>query len=235
MITHERLVEQVAADTGLAGAEEATSVIRTVLAEVGLRLDMPGRRRLQRALPGGDRDAAFATVPVRQGGSGDLFQDIGENLRSTPERARYLTRSVLAAVADLDPELGGDLRSSLPPDIAALISPTGPDPARDNSLTDAPVPLDDAEVAEALRNRPYWSGDAHRLRRTVSLPADRVRPLLRRLERASADVGHPFSHQPSADGVTLTLHTRSVDAVTALDLQVADAIDATVAEFGSGG
>lgn len=40
---------------------------------------------------------------------------------------------------------------------------------------------------------------------------------------------------PTGDGVTFVLYTRSVDAVTALDIELADRIDAAITAVGSGG
>jgi uncharacterized protein (DUF2267 family) len=130
MITHERLVERVAAEAHSAKPEDAAHTARTVLAELGLHLDMPRRRRLRQALPAVDRDAAYAIVPPLAGGAAELFRDIGEHLSVPPERARQLTRTVLAAIADFDPDLPRDLGPYLPPGVADLFPEGRPDPAR---------------------------------------------------------------------------------------------------------
>ncbi|UGY90531.1 DUF2267 domain-containing protein [Streptomyces gobiensis] len=235
MITHERLVETVATEAQLNRSEEATHVARTVLADLSLRLGMPDRRRLQRALPAADRDAAYATVPTRTGGAVEFFHDIGEHLGTPPERARYLARTVLSTLRASDPELVDDIGGHLPPDIAELFAEAEPDPARQHPATPAPAPLTVEEVNEALRIRPDWSGDTRRLERTVTLPADRVQPLLRRVKLNTRDLGHRFDYRVAGGTITFVLYTRSVGAVTEPDLRLADAIDATVNAFGSGG
>jgi pterin-4a-carbinolamine dehydratase/uncharacterized protein (DUF2267 family) len=235
MITHERLVERVATEAHLSGAEEAAHVARTILAELSLHLDMPQRRRLRQSLPAADRDAAYATVPPREGAAADLFRDIGEHLYTPPERARYLARTVLSTLGDSDRGLVEELRPHLPPDVVDLFAEAEPDAVRRHPATQAPAPLTVAEVADALRARPAWSGNNRRLERTVSLPPDRIQPLLRRVELETRDLGHRFDHSIGEGSITFILYTRSVDAVTELDLRMADAIDAVVAAFGSGG
>lgn len=235
MITHERLVEQVATEAHLSGAEEATHVARTILAELALRLDIPDRRRLQQALPAADRDAAYAVAPVRPPEAADLFRDIGEHLDTPPERARYLARTVLSTLRESEPTIADELSTHLPPDVADLFSEPGPDTARRNPRTAAPAPLTAAEAEEALRTRPTWSGDHLRLERTVFLPDDRIQPLLRRVERTARRIPHRFDHRITEGAITFVLHTRSVGAITELDLRLADEIDATVGAFGAGG
>jgi pterin-4a-carbinolamine dehydratase/uncharacterized protein (DUF2267 family) len=235
MITHERLVEQVATEANLSGAEEATHVARTILAELSLRLDMPDRRRLQQALPAADRDAAYATAPVRPPEASELFRDIGEHLDAPPERARYLARTVLSTLRESEPTVADELSAHLPPDVADLFSEPEPDALRRNPRTATPAPLTAAEAGDALRTRPAWSGDHLRLERTVSLADDQVQPLLRRVDRAARRIPHRFDHLITEGAVTFVLHTRSVGAVTELDLRLADEIDATVDAFGSGG
>lgn len=236
MVSHESLVETVAAQAHLSRPDEATHVARTVLADLTLRLDMPERRRLRQALPPADRDAAYATVPVRPGGAREFLRELGHHLDAPPERARHLAAAVLSTLGTTDPGLADDLSRHLPADIAALFAGPGPEPARRHPTTAAPAPLTTDEVEAALRTRPAWHGDSHRLERTVSLPPDRIRPLLRRVELATRGLPyHRFDHQVADGTLTFVLYTRSVDAVTEPDLRLADAIDATVNAFGSGG
>ncbi|MEU9440949.1 4a-hydroxytetrahydrobiopterin dehydratase [Streptomyces sp. NPDC048304] len=90
------------------------------------------------------------------------------------------------------------------------------------------------EVAAALRERPGWTGDTHELSRTVALPADRVQLLLAQVEHAADEIGeHPRTRR-TPDGVRFTLQTRSVQAVTPRDLDLADRIHRAVLAVGGG-
>ncbi|MGN9795916.1 4a-hydroxytetrahydrobiopterin dehydratase [Streptomyces sp. OZ13] len=86
-----------------------------------------------------------------------------------------------------------------------------------------------------MGRRPAWSGDTGRLTRTVALPEDRLPPLVDAVRRAGADLSHRADWELTGDGVVFSLRTRSVDAVTRLDLELADRIDAAVEAVGSGG
>lgn len=235
MITHERLVETVATEARLDRTEEAAQVARTVLADLSLHLDMPRRRQLRQALPPAERDAAYAVVPSRTGGLPAFLQEIGEHLDAPPERAYHLARTVLSTLGAHDPELAAVIGRHLPPDVAELLAQPAGDAARRHPLTSAPARLDPQEVSTALGRRPAWSGDSRRLTRTVGLPSDRIRPLLHRVAQDTRHIEHSFDHRIADGEVTFTLYTRSVDGVTAADLRLADAIDATVNAFGSGG
>ncbi|MCF6526610.1 DUF2267 domain-containing protein [Streptomyces sp. JJ36] len=234
MIVHERLVEEVAAQARLTD-EEALRVLRVTLAALTHRLEMPQRRRLRSAVPGPERDAALATVPPARGGPAELWEEIGRNLGVPPERARHLARIVMSQVDAGEPDLTRELRESLPADFAELFTAPEERTARDNPATQAPAPLSREELDAALRRRPEWSGDAHGLTRTVSLPEDRLPPLLNQVDRDARDLRHTCERERTGGGVTFVLRTRSVDAVTAVDLDLADRIDDAVAAVGSGG
>ncbi|MEU1889584.1 DUF2267 domain-containing protein [Streptomyces pristinaespiralis] len=235
MIAHERLTGEVSRRAHLAGVDEATRVIRVVVGTLAHRLEMPQRRRLREALPGPERDAAYATVPAAGDAATDLLAEAGRHLDAPPERALFLAQTVLGGIAEADPELGRELRDHLPDDYAALFSPPRVDPERMHPATDAPAPLTTEELAAELARRPQWRVDGGRLTRTVSLPKDRLPPLLGAVERAARDLRHQADVHEEDDGVTFTLCTRSVDAVTGLDLELADRVDAVVGEVGSGG
>ncbi|WP_431040957.1 DUF2267 domain-containing protein [Streptomyces sp. P1-3] len=122
MITHERLVAEAADEVRVSRGADAGHVARIVLAELSLHLEIPQRRLLQRALPAADRDAAYATVPRYTGGAADLVREVARHGELQPDQARHLTRRVLSAIADSDPELVDALRPHLPPDINDLFT-----------------------------------------------------------------------------------------------------------------
>ncbi|NYI08041.1 DUF2267 domain-containing protein [Allostreptomyces psammosilenae] len=235
MIIHEKLVHRIASRAGLPNTDAVQSVVRTVLGVLAIRLDPPLRVRLQRVLPGPERDAAWAIVPPADADVIRFLRDVADHLRVSPERALRLTQAVLSEIAEGAPEAAAELRRALPDDYAPLFQAPDPMPARSNAATNAPAVLSDADVADVLDRLTGWSGDRHRLVRSVGLPLDRVRPLLNRIERDTRDLHHPPDHEVTDDGVTFVCHTRSVDGVTELDVLTAERVDAAVEAIGSGG
>jgi pterin-4a-carbinolamine dehydratase len=231
MITHRRLVEDAAERTRLPSARAARA-IKVTLAVLALHLDMPTRQRLRAAVPGPDRDAVRATVPPSGGTVTDFYAEVAAHLPATPEQGRHVARTVLSLIARDDPGLARHLAEGLPPGFAEAF--TAPD-AHPERLPGEDAPLTEAELRAALGRRPQWSGDAHRLTRTVGLPRDRVPPLLHQVESDARELHRRVGHVLSDDGITFTVRTRSVDAVTATDLELADRIDAAVTAVGSGG
>ncbi|MFE5207993.1 DUF2267 domain-containing protein [Streptomyces sp. NPDC056600] len=231
MITHRRLVEDAAARTRLP-SERAGRAVKVTLAVLALHLDVPTRQRLRQAVPGPDRDAAYATVPRSGGTVTDFYGEVAAHLPAAPEQGRRVARAVLSLIARDDPALARHLVENLPPGFAEAF--TAPD-AHPERLPGEDAPLTDRELRDALRRRPSWSGDGHRLTRTVGLPRDRVPPLLHQVESDARQLHRRVGHSLSEDGITFTVRTRSVDAVTTADLELADRIDAAVVAVGSGG
>jgi pterin-4a-carbinolamine dehydratase len=230
MITHRRLVEDAAARTRLP-SERAARAVKVTLAVLALHLDVPARQRLRQAVPGPDRDAVYATVPRSGGTVTDFYGEVAAHLPAAPEQGRRTARAVLSLVARDDPALTEYLVENLPAGFAEAF--TAPDASPERLGDDAP--LTGRELRDALRRRPSWSGDGHRLSRTVGLPRDRVPPLLHQVESDARELQRGVGHSLSDDGITFTVRTRSVDAVTTADLELADRIDAAVAAVGSGG
>lgn len=235
MIAHERLVKAVDGKARLGGVDAARRAVGVTLATLARRLDAPRRQRLREALPGPERDAAWITAPGAGGGVGELLEDVARNLEDTREHARYVTQVVLSTVDEADPELARALREGLPDEFAALFAAPETEPERRHPGTDAPAPLTPEELAAELRRHPRWSGDVHRLTRTVALPADRMPPLVGAVERAARELNHRVRTEHADGSVTFTLRTGSVDAVTSLDIDLAERIDDAVAAVGSGG
>jgi 4a-hydroxytetrahydrobiopterin dehydratase len=88
-----------------------------------------------------------------------------------------------------------------------------------------PTPLSAEELQAALARLPAWSGDTTRLERTVTGPGDREQQLERIAAAADRMNHHPVvERQPSGD-VRLLVWTHSADAVTELDVALAEEID----------
>ncbi|PAZ17341.1 hypothetical protein CLM62_02885 [Streptomyces sp. SA15] len=163
-----------------------------------------------------------------------MLAEVAKPAGGTPEQALFLAQTVVSRVTADDISLMADLRSCLPDEFGTLFTEPDPLPERSSRATDAPRPLSDAEVPAALRQRPGWTGDTHELSRTVALPVDRVQLLLTQVERAADELGHRPLTQQTGDGVRFTVQTRSVQAVTPLDLDLADRIDDAVMAVGGG-
>lgn len=85
------------------------------------------------------------------------------------------------------------------------------------------TPLTPAQLTEALRTLPAWSGDTSRITRTARLDS-RLRDALRTL---ADELDHHPVLQELPDGSTrLVLWTHVRDAVTELDVQLAARLDA---------
>ncbi|MEU2923749.1 DUF2267 domain-containing protein [Streptomyces sp. NPDC007251] len=237
MITHRHLVEEVASRARLDDTEAADAAVHLVLAALGRRLDPPRREHLRQAVPAHERG-----VLERGGDAADdsdvrldeLLADVARPVGATPEQALFLAQTVVARITAEDTGLESDLRSALPDEFGTLFVEPDAMPERSSRATDAPAPLSGEEVAAALRERPGWTGDTRELSRTVALPADRVQLLLAQVERAADEIGeHPRTRR-TPDGVRFTLQTRSVQAVTPRDLDLADRIDQAVLAVGGG-
>jgi pterin-4a-carbinolamine dehydratase len=95
--------------------------------------------------------------------------------------------------------------------------------------------LTDDEVHAALHRLPYWSGDSRTLWRVIELPPSDLDRVLERIHAMRADVGRgPYIGRRGRRSAVLALWTRSVDAVTALDVDTARRIDQIVGTLGEG-
>lgn len=88
-----------------------------------------------------------------------------------------------------------------------------------------PTPLSEEELSAALQRLPEWSGDTSRIHRNVTGPGDHQEQL--ELIMAAADQlnHHPVVEREPSGDVRLLVWTHSADAVTELDVQLAEAID----------
>lgn len=218
--------------TGMTSSDDARRAASAVITALGERLGGPDRAALEAALPGSlaqrtERDANPDAVPGVDPEPIQLSAEVARRAAVTPERARVLAEEVLAELAAEAPALAERLRARLPDGLAELLV-AGPIP--DAVDAGRPRRLTDDELAVALRRLTDWSGDTSRIARTVVLPAYRIDPLQRRVRTAERDLNHHARVTPADGGVTFTVWTHSMSAVTELDVRLAERIDAAVAD-----
>lgn len=116
MIDHDELVAAVRrradVDTATAGA-----AISAATGAVARQLLNEARERLATALPDTARYAATTLGDVDSPDGHEVIQDVAEQLDTTPERARHLTRAVLAALDEAEPGL-----VDLPPQVREVLA-----------------------------------------------------------------------------------------------------------------
>jgi hypothetical protein len=111
VIDHGDLVVAVSrrADVDADAAREAISV---VIGEIARHLLNESRERLATVFPDAARYAATTLGEVEAPDGEEIIRDVAGQLDTTPDRARDLTRSVLAAIDEAEPGLV-DLPSAL--------------------------------------------------------------------------------------------------------------------------
>lgn len=115
MIDHGDLVAAVSrrADVDAGTARDAISV---VTGEVARHLLNESRERLATVFPDTARYAATTLGEVESPDGDEIICGVAGLLKTTPDRARHLTRSVLAAIDEAEPgllDLPPDLREAL--------------------------------------------------------------------------------------------------------------------------
>lgn len=85
------------------------------------------------------------------------------------------------------------------------------------------TPLDDRLVADAMDNLDEWTGDSHRISRTVQV--DDVDALLASVGEAADAMDHHPVVERDGDSVRFVLWTHTQHAVTELDIALASRID----------
>lgn len=236
-LRHQELVEGIKARSDLSRPAEVRRVTVTVLETVARCLDDVHRGELAAALPVPERVAVRWDVgETDRCDPADLTDEIARRSGYPPEQARYLTEAVLSELSDGDPILGEALRAWLPREPESLFTAPKDQARRARpSGADQPRPVSTDELTHALSSLRDWSGDTTRISRTVSLPDERVTPLLNRVQHAQREVNHRADVRRDQDGVTFTLCTKSLDAVTDWDLRLARSIDEAIDAIGSGG
>lgn len=236
-LRHQELVEGIKARSDLSQSAEVRRVTTMVLETLARCLDDVHRRELAAALPAPERAAVrWDVTPTDRCEPAELTDEVARRTGYPPERARYLTEAVLSELSEADPVLGNALRTWLPEEPETMFTaPT--DEARRARPASAvqPRPVTTDELAHALSTMRGWSGNTREIRRTVSLPEDRIAPLINRIQRAQQEVHHRADVNRDSEGITFILCTKSLNAVTDWDLRLARAIDEAIDATGSGG
>lgn len=235
MAKYQEIVERVRRRADLHTVEGAREATEHVVSAIAYRLDDADRKHLADALPAALREATVPTPPNSPTGEHGVVHDIAHRGDYTYEQARYLAQAVVGVMHELDPSVVRTVVSAVD-GLAGLVPTSAADPGwRSDTATDRPNRLTRDEIAAALRDLPEWSGDVRRLRRTISLPADRATPLLNAITSAERQANHPAHIERHGDELTVTVWTRSLNAVTDLDTDLAGRINQAIDAIGSGG
>ncbi len=225
MIKYQELISSAARRIN-AEWDDARAAADATIEALALSTTQENRRRLSAAVPGllGPDGDTQARVRDAQG----FVQTVASLTHRPAEQARHRAQAVLAALAESEPDLVDSLE--LPDDIKALAT----DPAVGGGIVGpggGPAPLTPDEVAAALADFPDWSGDTSGLRRTISLPPDRLNQVLAIVVDVEPNTGRGADiHRESDDTAVLFVRTRSVEAVTALDIDLISQIDTAIRE-----
>ena len=161
-----------------------------------------------------------------------FLEEVARISRRTPEQARYQAQATLSALVERDRGLVESL--DLPTDLRDLL---GPPPAGGGvvSPTGQTAPLTDDEIRSALADLPYWSGDRRSLSRTIELPPENLDRVLGLLAALRPRNGRgPRIGRESPGTAVIMVRTTRVDAVTALDIDLAHQVDDAIDEAGAG-
>jgi pterin-4a-carbinolamine dehydratase len=160
-----------------------------------------------------------------------FLHQVATIVHRTPDQARYLAQAVLSVMSGQDGELMSSLR--LPEYVRDLLAP----PAEGGvvGVDGRTPPLTDEELRAALARPPLWSGDRRALVRTIALPPGNLERVLRRLADLKHEAGRgPRIRRPDEGVAKFVVRTSPVNAVTALDVELAHRVDAAIEEAGAG-
>ncbi|MEH0826238.1 MULTISPECIES: DUF2267 domain-containing protein [unclassified Micromonospora] len=230
-MAYRELVDEVGRRAGVDFSTAKVAAEATVLA-LAWALEEAERERLLAAVPVKLHDVVPVDGIERHQDLPGFLAEVGRLSSLTPEQARYQAQATLAALADHDGELIESL--DVPDGLRDLLTP----PAPGGGLVgphSAAAPLTEAELRAALNDLPYWSSDRRSLVRTIELPADNLDRVLDRLDLLRVETGRgPQIGRPDPENAVLTVRNRSVDAVTASDVDLAHLVDDAIEEVGAG-
>ncbi|WP_200215142.1 4a-hydroxytetrahydrobiopterin dehydratase [Micromonospora coerulea] len=228
---YRELVGDVSRRTGVDFRTAKVGAEATVLA-LAWALEETERERLLEAVPVSLHDVVPVDGIEQHRELSGFLAEVARISGRSPEQARYQAQATLAALADADGDLVESLR--VPDGLRDLLAP----PEAGGGLVgpvSATAPLAEDELREALGLLPYWSSDRQSLVRTIELPPDNLDRVLDRIDQLRVEVGRgPQIGRPDPDSAVLTVRTRQVDGVTAVDVDLAARIDDAIEEVGAG-
>ncbi|MEU5941387.1 DUF2267 domain-containing protein [Micromonospora sp. NPDC047548] len=231
LMGYRELVGEVSRRAGVDFRTAKVGAEATVLA-LAWALDEAERERLLAAVPVKLHDVVPVDGIERHRDLPGFLAEVGRISGRSPEQARYQAQATLAALADHD----GDLIDSLdvPDGLRDLLGPPAPGGGLVGAHS-AAAPLTEAELRDALDDLPYWSSDRRSLVRTIELPTGNLDRVLDRLDQLRVETGRgPQIGRPDSDNAVLTVRSRTVDAVTAADVDLAHRVDDAIDEAGAG-
>jgi len=234
---HQEFLAGVAARGGFAGTDDARRAADAVLATLAEHLPGDDRDALAKALPslleqesGVDRAAGGGT-PTEAG----LVDEVARRTGWEPERARYALTAVIGQLHAEDADLGERIGRVVPEDLRGS-GPTLPPDAASEGAQGRPQPVDPDELQRVLNRLTDWSGDVSGIERTVELPSEHIDLVLERLRAAESEIGARLrTVERTPTSLTVRARTESMQAVAALDLDLAERFDDIVATVGSAG
>jgi len=231
VIGYRDLVSEVGRRAGV-DFEQARAAAGATVTALARALDEADRQRLLDAVPGQLCDERSLAAGNRSRDLPGFLDEVARLTHRSPEQARYQAQATLSALVEQDRQLIESL--DLPEALRDLLGP----PPAGGGLVDpagATAALTDEELRAALDDLPYWSGDRRRLVRTIELPSENLDRVLGRLARLRPETGRgPMVGRESPGTAVLTVWTRSLDAVTGLDVALAHQIDDAIDEVGAG-
>jgi len=230
-VQYRELVADVERRTGVDFDQARMAAEATVIA-LARALDDTDRQRLLDAVPPALHDDFPDATPRHPGGLVNFLDDVARMTLRSREQARYQAQAALNALA----EQSGDLVESLdiPSDIRDLLAPE-PTGGGLVDRTGHVAPLTDEEIRAALARLPYWSGSRRALVRALALPEGNLDRVIQRLGLLREETGRaPHIARPGRGTAVIVVRSRNVDAVTALDVELAHAVDAAIDEAGAG-
>jgi uncharacterized protein (DUF2267 family) len=234
---HQEFLAGVATRGGFADTDDARRAADAVLATLAEHLPGDDRDALATALPnlleqesGVDRAAGGGT-PTEAG----LVDEVARRSGWEPERARYALTAVIGQLQAEDADLGERIGRVVPEDLRGS-GPTLPPDAASEGAQGRPQPVDPDELRRVLDRLTDWSGDVSGIERTVELPSEHIDLVLERLRTAESEIGARLrTVERTPTSLTVRARTESMQAVAALDLDLAERFDDIVATVGSAG
>lgn len=229
-VRYQEFVEDVRRRGGLDFEQARRAAEATVIA-LARALDERDRQRLLDAVPPAMRDDYPVVTPRQPRTLVGFLDDVARMTLKPRTQARHQAQAALNALAEQRADLVESL--DIPSDIRELLAP----PPAGGGLVDKTAhvsPLTEEEVQDALRVLPYWSGNRNALVRALVLPPANLDRVIRRLDQLQAEIGRRPHVERRGDTAMIVVRTDSVDAVTALDIDLAHAVDDAVDEVGAG-